>query len=223
MKCIEDEIPFAVPEGWVWCRLGTICSEIQYGLSNSAEASGSHRLLRITAIQDGCVDWDSVPFTTVEDDEKYILRTNDIVFARTGATVGKSFLISETPYKSVYASYLIRIRLLDYIDAKYIYSKLRPYLNKVVLADDCGYCTSEIVPLKFADVIYPKYAQLFLMSPFFVSYANHCSYGMKMPRLGTRDGQLALFAVPPYSEQLRIVNTVEQLKNNIETIEDALF
>ena len=121
VKCIEDEIPFEVSDGWTWCRLGTICTEIQYGLSNSAESSGSHRLLRITDIQDGHVDWDSVPFTTVEDENKYLLRPNDIVFARTGATVGKSFLISETPYKSVYASYLIRIRLLNEIDAKYVY------------------------------------------------------------------------------------------------------
>ncbi|WP_051197971.1 restriction endonuclease subunit S [Butyrivibrio sp. MB2005] len=121
VKCIEDEIPFEVSDGWTWCRLGTICTEIQYGLSNSAESSGSHRLLRITDIQDGRVDWDSVPFTTVEDENKYLLRPNDIVFARTGATVGKSFLISETPYKSVYASYLIRIRLLNEIDAKYVY------------------------------------------------------------------------------------------------------
>ena len=48
MKCIEDEIPFEVPEGWAWSRLGTISSAIQYGLSNSAEAQGSHKLLRIT-------------------------------------------------------------------------------------------------------------------------------------------------------------------------------
>ncbi|WP_196811881.1 restriction endonuclease subunit S [Butyrivibrio sp. VCB2001] len=121
MKCIEDDIPFDVLEGWSWCRLGTICSEILYGLSNSAEASGSHRLLRITDIQNGCVDWESVPFTSVEEDDKYLLQPNDIVFARTGATVGKSFLITETPYKSVYASYLIRIRLLPGVNAKYIY------------------------------------------------------------------------------------------------------
>ena len=121
MKCIEDDIPFEVLEGWSWCRLGTICSEILYGLSNSAEASGSHRLLRITDIQNGCVDWESVPFTSVEEDDKYLLQPNDIVFARTGATVGKSFLITETPYKSVYASYLIRIRLLPGVNAKYIY------------------------------------------------------------------------------------------------------
>ena len=121
MKCIEDEIPFEVPEGWAWSRLGTISSAIQYGLSNSAEAQGSHKLLRITDIQDGTVNWDNVPFTTTTDPDTYLLKTGDIVFARTGATVGKSFLISETPFPAVYASYLIRIRLIGDLPSEYIY------------------------------------------------------------------------------------------------------
>ena len=121
MKCIENEIPFEVPEGWAWCRLGSISAAIQYGLSNSAKQSGTHRLLRITDIQDGKVDWDTVPFTTVYEAENYLLSSGDIVFARTGATVGKSFLIKELPYPAVYASYLIRIRLLDGVLPDYIY------------------------------------------------------------------------------------------------------
>ena len=121
VKCIEDEIPFEVPEGWCWCRLGSISAAIQYGLSNSAKQSGTHRLLRITDIQDGKVDWDTVPFTTVYEAENYLLSSGDIVFARTGATVGKSFLIKELPYPAVYASYLIRIRLLDGVLPDYIY------------------------------------------------------------------------------------------------------
>ena len=121
VKCIEDEIPFDLPEGWAWARLGNLSAAIQYGLSNSAEPQGTYRLLRITDIQDGKVDWNAVPFTTVNDPEAYLLKTGDIVFARTGATVGKSFLITETPYPSVYASYLIRIRLLGSLSPEYIY------------------------------------------------------------------------------------------------------
>ena len=98
VKCIEDEVPFGLPDGWAWVRLGNLSAAIQYGLSNSAEPQGTHRLLRITDIQDGKVDWNAVPFTTVNDPEAYLLKTGDIVFARTGATVGKSFLITETPY-----------------------------------------------------------------------------------------------------------------------------
>ena len=127
VKCIEDEIPFNLPEGRVWTKLGCITDVIQYGLSNSAESTGDYRLLRITDIQDGYVDWESVPFTNTDAAKKYLLHKNDIVFARTGATVGKSFLITDLPYDSVYASYLIRIRLIKGISANYIYQFFNSY------------------------------------------------------------------------------------------------
>ena len=127
VKCIEDEIPFELPEGWEWTKLGCITDVIQYGLSNSAESTGDYRLLRITDIQDGYVDWESVPFTNTDAAKKYLLHKNDIVFARTGATVGKSFLITDLPYDSVYASYLIRIRLIKGISANYIYQFFNSY------------------------------------------------------------------------------------------------
>ena len=121
VKCIEDEIPFEVPEGWAWCQLGNVTDTIQYGLNNSAEQSGTYRFLRITDIQNGKVNWDTVPFTNTNESAKYLLHINDIVFTRTGATVGKSFLITELPYETVYASYLIRIRLIGKILPQYIY------------------------------------------------------------------------------------------------------
>ena len=127
VKCIEDEIPFELPEGWEWTRLGCITDVIQYGLSNSAESTGDYRLLRITDIQNGCVNWDTVPFTSTDEPEKYLLHKDDIVFARTGATVGKSFLITDLPYASVYASYLIRIRLINGISTNYIYHFFNSY------------------------------------------------------------------------------------------------
>ncbi len=127
VKCIEDEIPFELPEGWEWTRLGCITDVIQYGLSNCAESTGNYRLLRITDIQNGCVNWDTVPFTSTDEPEKYLLHKDDIVFARTGATVGKSFLITDLPYASVYASYLIRIRLINGISANYIYHFFNSY------------------------------------------------------------------------------------------------
>ena len=92
VKCIEDEIPFNLPEGWVWTKLGCITDVIQYGLSNSAESTGDYRLLRITDIQDGYVDWEAVPFTNTDAAKKYLLHKNDIVFARTGAF--QKYLIS---------------------------------------------------------------------------------------------------------------------------------
>ena len=90
-----------------------------------------------------------------------------------------------------------------------LYSKLRPYLNKVVLADEDGYCTSEILPLEFERNILPQYARYYLMSPAFLRYANKCSYGVKMPRLGTADGKKAIISIPPFEEQKRIVLAIE--------------
>ena len=64
-----------------------------------------------------------------------------------------------------------------------LYSKLRPYLNKVVLTNDSGYCTSEILPLEFNGCVLPAYARYYLMSGTFLAYADRCAYGVKMPRL----------------------------------------
>jgi type I restriction enzyme S subunit len=103
-----------------------------------------------------------------------------------------------------------------------LYSKLRPYLNKVIIADTNGFCTSEILPLHFGKHIFNKYAQMFLMSPHFVEYANKCSYGTKMPRLGTQDGKAALFALPPLAEQKRIVEKVEELNGLVDKLPQFL-
>lgn len=67
--------------------------------------------MRITDIQNSEVDWTSVPFVSINEIEakKYLLKSWEIVFARTGATVGKSFLIWEIWENKVFASYLIRI------------------------------------------------------------------------------------------------------------------
>ena len=79
-------------------------------------------MLRITDIQDNFVDWGIVPFVEIDDKiaENYLLFDNDIVFARTGATVGKSFLIKNLKDKSVYASYLIRIQLKEKLNAQFV-------------------------------------------------------------------------------------------------------
>ena len=92
------------------------------------------------------------------------------------------------------------------------------YLNKVVLADDDGYCTSEILPLKFHNIIVPEYARYYMMSPTFLAYADRCSYGVKMPRLGTPDGKKAVFVVPPVDEQKRIAEAIESAFEQLNSI-----
>ena len=103
-----------------------------------------------------------------------------------------------------------------------LYSKLRPYLNKVVLAPKDGYCTSEILPLDFGISNNAKYMQMVLMSPYFVDYTTKLSYGMKMPRLGTNDGKNACVPLPPLKEQDEIVNKVETLLAKVTTLENQI-
>ena len=86
-----------------------------------------------------------------------------------------------------------------------LYSKLRPYLNKVIVADDDGYCTTEILAFDFGQYIVAQYAQIYLMSPYFVDYAMAGAYGVKMPRIGSTRGNAALMPIPPFNEQIRIV------------------
>ena len=117
-----ENVPFEVPEGWVWTTVSDISKSILYGVSESAKTKGKYKLLRITDIQNNRVDWDSVPFTDFDEDKvfPYLLNDGDIVFARTGATVGKSYLINGLNHKAIYASYLIRLQTFDFILPQYV-------------------------------------------------------------------------------------------------------
>jgi type I restriction enzyme S subunit len=100
-----------------------------------------------------------------------------------------------------------------------LYGKLRPYLNKVLVADEDGICTTEIVPLRCYGPYEPGYFAIALRTPFFLEYVNALSYGMKMPRLGTEDARKALLPLPPLAEQSRIVTRVEELMQLCDAIE----
>jgi type I restriction enzyme S subunit len=92
-----------------------------------------------------------------------------------------------------------------------LYGKLRPYLNKVVIADRSGVCSTEIIPLRPQAFVEAGYLRLFLRSPYFLRYAAAKNYGMKMPRLGTKDLESAQIPLPPLGEQKRIVAKVDEL------------
>jgi len=100
----------------------------QYGFTASALEAGSHKLVRITDINNGKVDWDTVPFCNCSDDSKYLLRDHDILVARTGGTTGKSFIVMSPPKNAVFASYLIRLRLNKNADLDFITCFLNSYL-----------------------------------------------------------------------------------------------
>lgn len=117
-----ENVPFEVPSSWVWTTVGEISQSILYGVSESAKSRGTYRLLRITDIQDNTVNWNTVPFTDYEDEkaEAYLLKDGDILFARTGATVGKSYLVNNLQEKAIYASYLIRVKTNHYVLPEFV-------------------------------------------------------------------------------------------------------
>ena len=120
--CIDDEIPFEIPESWQWERWGNLSHSIQYGYNAPAEESGDIRMVRISDIQDGKVLWVKVPFCHINKSyiDTYLLQKGDILFARTGGTVGKSFLVGDVPYPSIYAGYLIRTRYSNMLSSHYM-------------------------------------------------------------------------------------------------------
>ncbi|CFB69621.1 restriction endonuclease subunit S [Yersinia enterocolitica] len=117
----EDEKPFELPMGWEWVRLNDIMADIHYGYTTSADETKKIKLLRITDIQDDKVNWATVPGCDISEKmtEQYKLKDNDIVIARTGGTVGKSYLVENINVPSVFASYLIRLKYLPPMQAEF--------------------------------------------------------------------------------------------------------
>lgn len=114
---------YCVPDTWIVTQVKDVVESIDYGLTASANESPSGpRFLRITDIQNGRVDWDAVPSCDLrsKDVERYQLVDGDLVFARTGATTGKSFLIRNCPDRAVFASYLIRLRASAILDPRFL-------------------------------------------------------------------------------------------------------
>ena len=168
---VRVEVPYDLPEGWAWARLGSISN---YGMAGS------------------------VPANDISD-KAWILDLEDIE-KDTGAVQARIRKVDRPPTSAK----------RPFAKGQLLYSKLRPYLNKVLIADADGFCTSEILPIVLYGDIEPEFIRLCLMSPYFLEYANRCAYGCKMPRLGTGDGQKAFIPVPPLAEQRRIVDRVEQ-------------
>ena len=111
----------AETEGWDYKLVEDLCEKPQYGYTESAQLERvGPKFLRITDIQNGAVNWDIVPYCACDDVDKYRLQPGDILFARTGATTGKSFLVKERP-EAVFASYLIRLQLKSGLEPEYLY------------------------------------------------------------------------------------------------------
>jgi type I restriction enzyme S subunit len=124
-----------IPADWEIKPISEVCHKPEYGYTQSAsEKPLGPKFLRITDIKDDGVDWQQVPFcqcpeNTVND---YLLRSGDILFARTGATTGKSFLVRSCP-RAIFASYLIRLRAKQATDPEYLFQffNSEPYWKQI--------------------------------------------------------------------------------------------
>lgn len=92
-----------------------------------------------------------------------------------------------------------------------LYGKLRPYLNKIVIADGPGFCSTEIVPIKPPPEVVPRYLFYWMKHPTFLRYVESVSHGINMPRLGTEAGKKAPFVLAPLNEQRRIADKLDAL------------
>ncbi|WPA92191.1 restriction endonuclease subunit S [Providencia zhijiangensis] len=154
-----EQVLYKLPDGWEWHSVKKLSHNIQYGHTAKAESNGNAKFLRITDIQDGKIDWQGVPTVSLEKKEinKYALNDDDLIFARSGATAGKSILIKNAPKDAVFASYLIRIvPNKKYIIPEYLsYFFLTPAYWEVVGQNAAGAAQPNINGTKLSEFIVP--------------------------------------------------------------------
>jgi type I restriction enzyme S subunit len=141
-------------------------------------------------------------------DDAWLLDLEDIEKDTSRLLQRKSF--RDSPSKSTKTAFAV---------GDVLYGKLRPYLNKVIVADAPGFCTTEIIPIRAFGFIDPVYLCHALKRPEFIAYAISKSYGMNLPRLGTEDARSAPFPLPPLAEQKRIVAKVDELMSLCDRLE----
>ena len=177
VKCIDEEIPFEVPKGWKWCRLGEISTYAQ--TKRKINASNADTQL-----------WG----LDLEDIEKGGRLLNI-------KTVGERKAIGD---KTIFNR------------GDILYSKLRPYLLKILVAPEGGICTPEIIPFTCYGNICKDYIVSFLKSPYVDDYINSATFGVKMPRVSTETMTSLLVPLPPLSEQFRINTKAKELMPYID-------
>ena len=103
-----------------------------------------------------------------------------------------------------------------------LYSKLRTYLNKVLIAPKDGYCTTEVMAFNALGGMSNEYICHVLRSSYFLDYTLQCGYGVKMPRLSTTDACNGLIPLPPLAEQQRIVDAIDKAFAKLDAIMESL-
>ena len=102
-----------------------------------------------------------------------------------------------------------------------LYSKLRPYLKKILIAPDNGVCSSELVPFDMIGNCDSRFIVYLLKSAYVDFLINSVTYGVKMPRVGTDTMINLLIPLPPLAEQERIVEKIEEFLPLVERYEKA--
>jgi type I restriction enzyme S subunit len=171
-RCIDDEIPFEIPDNWAWCRLGSM-------------STYAYQKKKINAIYADNNMW-QLDLENIEKGGKLL----------TKKTVGELKAKGDK---------------VCFEKGDILYSKLRPYLLKVLIAADDGICTPEIVPFKLYGKINAEYIVYLLKSPYIDSLVNSKTYGVKMPRVGTETMINILIPLPPITEQKRIVSQITKV------------
>ena len=179
----EDEIPFEIPENWIWVRLGDV-------------SSYSQRKEKISANDITPQRW-SLDLEDIEKETGRIIRR---------LTASERTIAGDK---------------VCFYKGQILYSKLRPYLKKVLVAPDDGICSSEIVPFAPYGEINPRYLVYVLTCPYIDYVVNSVTYGVKMPRVGTDTMNSLLIPLPPLAEQKRIVAKIEELLPYVDRYEKA--
>lgn len=176
----NDEIPFDIPDNWVFAKLGYISTYDEAKQKINARDA---------------------------NDNLWMLDLEDIAKGGTLLCKKRVFERKAIGDKTVFEKGSI------------LYSKLRPYLLKILIADEDGICTPELVPFKMYGEINTSYIALFLKSPYVDSEINKVTYGVKMPRVGTKTMVNFYVPLPPIEEQQRIVDRVDELMAKIDEYE----
>ena len=179
MTCIDDEVPFEIPENWSWVRLGVISTYARTKAKINAQ---------------------NAPADTWGLDLEDIEKGGRLLGIK---LVGERKAIGD---KTVFYK------------GDILYSKLRPYLLKILIAPADGICTPEIVPFSMFGSIVSEYIVSYLSSPYVDNLINAITYGVKMPRVGTETMVNLLVPVPPLAEQKRIVAKIEELMPLVKTM-----
>lgn len=109
-----------------------------------------------------------------------------------------------------------------FVKGDVLYGKLRPYLNKVLIADKDGVCTTEIIPITASEGVDARYLFYSLKRSDFIDYVSNISHGLNMPRLGTQAGKEAMLPLAPFNEQKRIADKLDKLLATIDSCKTRL-